>query len=181
MVAEVFLYSVQLCKWYVLLGKRGDNVPDYKGFWGLPCGYLDWNESLYEAMEREVWEETGLWLTHLALNKNITSSTGFARKGNANDPLPWKISDKSLSDSQNVSFHFGILACWRGDALPKLTTANCTAGEAMDAQWIELNRAASMDLAFKHQPRLKELLVVERERFESISSEVIKNYLVSQD
>jgi ADP-ribose pyrophosphatase YjhB (NUDIX family) len=29
---------------------------------GLPCGYLDWNETLYEAMIREVYEETSLFM-----------------------------------------------------------------------------------------------------------------------
>ena len=29
---------------------------------GLPCGYLDWNETRHEAMIREVYEETSMYL-----------------------------------------------------------------------------------------------------------------------
>lgn len=42
----------------ILLIKRG-NEP-FKGYWALPGGYVDWNESTEEAVAREVLEETGL-------------------------------------------------------------------------------------------------------------------------
>ena len=42
----------------ILLIKRG-NEP-FKGFWALPGGYVDWNESTEEAVAREMMEETGL-------------------------------------------------------------------------------------------------------------------------
>lgn len=42
----------------ILLGKRG-KYPG-KGFWSLPGGSIFMMESVTEAAEREVWEETGL-------------------------------------------------------------------------------------------------------------------------
>lgn len=45
----------------LLLIKRG--VDPYKGFWSIPGGYVDWDESTEEAVEREVKEETGLSAT----------------------------------------------------------------------------------------------------------------------
>ena len=42
----------------ILLIKRGSQP--YKGFWGTPGGYVDWDESAEEAVKREVKEETGL-------------------------------------------------------------------------------------------------------------------------
>jgi len=42
----------------ILLIKRGHDP--FKGFWALPGGYVDWNESTEEAVAREVMEETGL-------------------------------------------------------------------------------------------------------------------------
>jgi len=42
----------------ILLIKRGRDP--FKGFWALPGGYVDWNESTEEAVTREVMEETGL-------------------------------------------------------------------------------------------------------------------------
>lgn len=42
----------------ILLIKRGANP--FKGFWALPGGYVEWNESVEEAVVREVQEELGL-------------------------------------------------------------------------------------------------------------------------
>lgn len=42
----------------VLLVKR--NVPPEKGKWGLPAGFMEWDESPEEAARRECLEETGL-------------------------------------------------------------------------------------------------------------------------
>ena len=45
---------------YILLNKRGTGTPDFQGYWNLPCGYLDYNETTGEAPLREVWEECGV-------------------------------------------------------------------------------------------------------------------------
>src|SRR5208283_2624702 len=48
--------------YHVLLGKRGPHG-DKPGLINIPCGYLDYNEDLKQAMFREVWEETALDLS----------------------------------------------------------------------------------------------------------------------
>lgn len=42
----------------ILLIKRGSEP--FKGYWGTPGGYVGWNETVEEAIIREVKEETGL-------------------------------------------------------------------------------------------------------------------------
>lgn len=42
----------------ILLVKR--NHEPYKGFWAIPGGYVEWDETFEEAVVREVREETGL-------------------------------------------------------------------------------------------------------------------------
>lgn len=42
----------------ILLIQRG--AEPYKGFWGTPGGYVSWDESTEETVQREVKEETGL-------------------------------------------------------------------------------------------------------------------------
>ena len=41
----------------ILLAKR--NIEPRKGYWNLPCGFLEMNETVEEGAMREVWEETG--------------------------------------------------------------------------------------------------------------------------
>ena len=61
----------------VLLVKRA--APPAKGLWALPGGKLQWGETLEQAVEREVLEETGLTVkakeiiytfNHITHNKN---------------------------------------------------------------------------------------------------------------
>lgn len=42
----------------VLLGRRATG--DYAGRWCIPCGYVEWDEPVRDAAEREFREETGL-------------------------------------------------------------------------------------------------------------------------
>jgi 8-oxo-dGTP pyrophosphatase MutT (NUDIX family) len=44
---------------YFLLNKRGRGVPVFRGKWNIPCGFLDFNESAIECINREVYEECG--------------------------------------------------------------------------------------------------------------------------
>ena len=39
---------------YLLLGERGIGCPNEVGKWNLPCGYLDWNETLYSQLRRAI-------------------------------------------------------------------------------------------------------------------------------
>ena len=47
---------------YVLAVQRGKGTPDpeYVGKYCMPCGYLDYDETIAQAAQREVKEETGL-------------------------------------------------------------------------------------------------------------------------
>lgn len=59
----------------ILLIKRQGGL--FKGFWALPGGHIEYNESIEETIRREAWEETGLKITsHTFLNvySDITRS-----------------------------------------------------------------------------------------------------------
>ena len=63
---------------YTLVEKRGKAV-SHPGEWCCPCGYLDWDETLTQACQREVREETGLELNEknivfVNVDSNIHSS-----------------------------------------------------------------------------------------------------------
>lgn len=42
----------------ILLARRG--IEPRKGFWNLPCGFLEFDETIEDGAKREVLEETGL-------------------------------------------------------------------------------------------------------------------------
>lgn len=48
----------------ILLVKRG--FDPYKGYWALPGGHLDYDETVEDAVRREVKEETNLVVTFLS-------------------------------------------------------------------------------------------------------------------
>lgn len=82
---------------YVLAVQRSGNM-DNPFKWCLPCGYLDWDETCYQAMVREVYEESGLYLE----DPNIIECTLRNNGGK-----PFRIQDNPDKDAkQNVSFAY---------------------------------------------------------------------------
>ena len=77
----------------ILIIKRSDKMRDEAGKIGVPCGYADWGETLYEAMIREVYEETSMYLPKY--EKQLLFN---------NDGEAFKIKDKPSEDKrQNIS------------------------------------------------------------------------------
>ena len=118
---------------YVLAQKRGEGTPDpeFIGCWCLPCGYLDYNESLHQAIAREVLEETGV-------NVHPDNFELFY------------INDNPFSDKrQNVTFRFrtkleGYIDDW------ELSDKNSEINEVSDIKWININEINNFDWAFNH-------------------------------
>jgi 8-oxo-dGTP pyrophosphatase MutT (NUDIX family) len=165
--AQVCLFNKEDGCWYVLLNQRGPNTPDAQGLWNFPCGYLDWDETLAEAMVREVWEECGLYLPDLAAMKGFNQANCDCVKDiNSNEIKPWYISDK-LRGIQNITFHYSVLINWESRPFPKLSPENCEPGEVSDIDWVKIESAKSMDLAFSHNERLLCLLEAKSAEFHS--------------
>jgi 8-oxo-dGTP diphosphatase len=49
----------------ILLGKRGSEP--FKGYWAIFGGFVEWDESVEEALAREIKEETNLTITKQTL------------------------------------------------------------------------------------------------------------------
>lgn len=148
----VIKYNEEL---YVLLNKRGQNTHNHQGKWCIPCGYLDYNETTYEGVCRELYEETGFDLNS-ALNKYSII------KGNSNKS-PFHINDDPKGDSlQNITFRFGYILdnCFK---LPKLSKKYAEENEVDDVKWIKLDEALNLDLAFNHNKIIKEFTNLEQE------------------
>lgn len=57
-VPRVAVDAVVLHEGKIVLVRRGKEP--FRGRYALPGGFLEWGERLEDAVEREVWEETGL-------------------------------------------------------------------------------------------------------------------------
>lgn len=163
-VAQICLFNVTDATWYVLLGKRGSGTPDFQGFWGLPCGYLDWDESLCEAVIREVWEECGLFLPSLSAHPNFLHSDSSLVSPEPFNDVPWSITDRTDNAKQNISMHYAVLVGWNG-ALPELCDAFADPNEVDGLEWVEMTKATEMELAFGHQKRITKLYADWRAQF----------------
>jgi 8-oxo-dGTP pyrophosphatase MutT (NUDIX family) len=166
-VAEVCLYDLSSQQWYILLVKRGLDCPDFQNYWCLPCGYLDWDETLAQAMLREVYEETGLYL----LEMNQASQFGYSpsplmQTADIGHEKPWFIYDIPDQNSQNLAFHFVTAFSWAGQPLPQLLSE--PNGESAAVQWCLLSDAIQMSLAFGHEQRIRQLFDEKAELFKSI-------------
>lgn len=114
----------------VLITKRSDKMMDEAGKHGMPCGYLDWNEKAFDAMVREVYEETSLYLPDY---KDYLV--------NNNNEKPFTIHDTPDRDRrQNVSLIY--LSVYNMSARPDLFPVdilNYKDNETAEVQWMTLS------------------------------------------
>lgn len=170
-VAQIALFNTEDLQWYILLGKRGEGTPDFQGYWGLPCGYLDWDESLTQAMLREVWEECGLYLPSLAKQDQFVWSNNNCILQEENpQETPWAIGDVPRNEKQNISMHYAVLFSWRGSPFPSLSDAYAEDGEVAGIEWVKIEDAIDMELAFNHGHRIRMLWEDKRSLFEEVES-----------
>ena len=77
---------------YCLIVQRSKKMRDEPLKYCIPCGYLDYNETLFDAMIREVYEETGFYINDY---KNIIIN---------DNQVPFFVKDDPNYFKQNVSF-----------------------------------------------------------------------------
>jgi 8-oxo-dGTP pyrophosphatase MutT (NUDIX family) len=131
-------------KRYVLIEQRGQGAPDFKGYFCLVCGYLDWDETLVQAALRETWEEAGL---------DIMAMADAGRYPIYEQPI-WVDSSPS-ANRQNISvrFKFELVE----DVLPTLTSENSEPDEIEKLLWMPLSheQLAQYQFCFGHDEVIK--------------------------
>jgi len=118
----------------VLGAKRGQKGT-HKGEWCLPCGYLDWDETISQAAVREVYEEAGLEIDLRDLDF-------------------YEIDSNPKKFAQNVTVHF--ILYYTGDQ--EVSTKNAEEGELEDIRWFDFEDAVKETWAFGHKERIERLV-----------------------
>lgn len=139
--AVVIAKDYKTGKEYFLVSKRGSGCPDHVGKWAFTCGYLDWDETLEEAVKRELWEELGY---------KVPDQVKIE---------PWTvISDPKKDERQNVCFRY-ILRTSYDDIMMKMnegfinTDTVSRGGEPEEVEEIKLipvEEASLYEWAFNH-------------------------------
>jgi ADP-ribose pyrophosphatase YjhB (NUDIX family) len=157
-------------KKYVLMSKRGQGTPDFQGFWNMPCGYLDWNETCKQAVYREVFEETGLNLDDFIYtiknskkNNNQSKIKSLFKKSSKilryDLKNPWAINDFTDTTKQNITLRYGVEIQLADDYIfPTLTNEHCEPDEVDELEWVEISKVGNLNCAFNHNQILKEYL-----------------------
>ena len=120
---------------YVLAQKRSA-LMDQPGKWSLPCGYLDWNENGWDAVRREVFEETSF-----LIDKYID------KLRHSNDKKPVHVNTELDENRQNVALIYKLAFYF--DELPTYVENHKTS-ETLEVKWIKLIDVLNYDWAFNH-------------------------------
>lgn len=125
----------------ILAVQRGKGTPDpeFVGSWCLPCGYLDYDETINEAAARELWEETGIKIP----SDKITLVN---------------INDDPKEKRQNVTFRFKYNDTRVAGYLESfLTNKHSEKDEISDIKFIPMTEINNYKWAFNHNNLIKEL------------------------
>lgn len=127
---------------YVLVVKRSKSMEDEPDKMCLPCGYLDWDETLFDCYVREVYEETSLYLPDY-------------EKFLINDNKKFlKINDSLSNNRQNISIYF--ISILKDDKLPDITSFK--SNETEFVKWLNIKNINKIEYswAFNHDNIIKE-------------------------
>lgn len=119
--------------YYVLANLRGPGTPDYQGYWNLPCGFLEANETGEEGVCREIFEECGYKI------------------------LPGQMqlfdveTDPRTCNNGNVTIRYSNLEYVSKLPELKYTNINGEEGEVESVKWINVNELNDYKWAFHHK------------------------------
>ncbi|WP_058300588.1 NUDIX hydrolase [Gorillibacterium timonense] len=149
---------------YVLLIRRKDEV--YEGHWALPGGFSKVDETLDEAAERELKEETGIE-KDFTLNQLKT----FYYKGR--DPRGWIPSVAYFSLVRPEIF---ITVQDGRDVFKEIVFKELEANtDALEAKLFTIDEALKLELAFDHREVIK--YATERMKTELLSTTIARHFL----
>lgn len=131
---------------YVLITKRSESMIDETGKICLPCGYLDYDETLYECMIREVYEETSLYIPDFKDSLIFNNDKKFV-----------KVNDDPSNNRQNVSFVY--LTIFNFEELP-IDIELYKSSETEWVKWLNIKdvNKSEYEWAFNHNDVIKKAI-----------------------
>jgi len=136
----IFVYCKDMeGDWCVLASERGEEAADFRGFWNSTCGYLDFNESAKSAALRELYEETGVFIT----DESMVRFIGYE--------------DSPQANRQNVTFRFAVFIDDTVTTDFTFSKKHNEGKEVGEIKWIKIADVDKYMWAFGHDKRIKEI------------------------
>jgi len=122
---------------FVMIEKRSWSMMDAPGKYCLPCGYMDWDEDGYEALTREVYEETSFYIPKYKM---------YLIEDNEEEPF--FVNTKPTQNRQNIVLNYAIVYDF-SKGLPK-EIESYTDHEIEGIRWVPIEQLSKIDFAFDH-------------------------------
>jgi len=143
-VAVILAYANN--KIYVLGEKRSNIMPDAPNLWVVPCGYIDWDENGWNALRREVYEETSFFID--TYKDYIVYD---------NNKEPFFVNTEVTENRQNIALTYCVLFDFEKRSLPKDVELH-TDKEIAAIKWIPIEEISKYKWAFDHEKRIQQAL-----------------------
>lgn len=136
----------------VLVTKRSETMMDEPNKYCVPCGYFDWNENGYDAMIREVYEETSLYLPDYE-KYNIFD----------NHHQSFYTDTRVSNNRQNIELMYVVVLDFNNDKdnFP-MFVENYSEKETTLVKWMDWStfslESSNMEWAFHHDIRIRDAL-----------------------
>ena len=133
---SVAVSGIVFCKdldgdWCILANKRGKGTPDFQGYWNCICGYLDYDENANQAMNREIFEETGLDIPGRRF-------------------IPYFVNSNPKENRQNVTIRFYCILKSDITEWSNFSKDKMEKDEVADIKWIKVKDINDYQWAFNH-------------------------------
>jgi len=129
---------------FVLAEKRSKTMMDAPGLWAVPSGYIDWDESGWEAVTRELYEETSFYLPKYENNLIFN-----------NDEQPFFVRTDPGENRQNIALSYCLIYDF-SKKLPR-EIEGFKDKEIEEIKWIPVEQVftSGREWAFNHDERIE--------------------------
>ena len=128
---------------FVLGTKRSQNMPTAPGKWVVPSGYLDWDESGWEALRRELYEESSFLIDDYETQLMYD-----------NDKQPFYVKTEPDEHLQNIALNYCLVFNFRLSDIP-IHIESYKNEETEEVKWIPIEKIDDYDWSFEHNERIK--------------------------
>lgn len=140
----VVVLGIYMDNIFVLTERRSAKMTDEPNKWAIVSGYLDWDESGWEGITRELYEETGFDVRKYK-NQLIFD----------NDEQPWFVNTDPRENRQNVSMTYIMIYDFT-KGLPK-EVESFQDSEIAEVKWMPIEHVlnSGKQWAFNHDERIE--------------------------